>query len=68
MSMNSPVAPESMRALTDIGVLLTMVLSHKGILVPLCSVAEHTRKGSSEGWSVFFFRNDLFSFQFRHSR
>ena len=52
MSMNSPVAPESMRASTNIGMLLSMVLSHKGISVPLWSVAEHTRKRSSEGWGV----------------
>jgi len=50
--MNSPVAPKSMRASIEIAVLLPMVLSCKGILVPLQSVAELTRKGSSEGWSV----------------
>ena len=52
MSMNSPVDPKSMRALTDRGVLLYMLLSRKGILVPLWSVAERMRKGRSEGWSV----------------
>src|SRR5882724_3239785 len=49
MSMNSPVAPESIRALMDMGVLLSTVLSYSGMLVPLRSVAEHMRIGGSSG-------------------
>src|SRR5882724_10047749 len=49
MSMNSPVAPESIRALMDMGVLLSMVWSCSGMLVPLQSVAEHMRRGGSSG-------------------
>src|SRR5882724_3199519 len=49
MSMNSPVAPESIRALMDMGALLSMVLNCSGMLVPLQSVAEHMRKGGSSG-------------------
>src|SRR5882724_11230637 len=49
MSMNSPVAPESIRALMDMGVLLSKVLSCSGMLVPLQSVAEDMRKGGSSG-------------------
>ena len=52
MPLNSPVAPKSMRASTYIGMLLSMVLSCKGISVPLQSVAEDTREENSEGWSV----------------
>ena len=52
MSMKIPMAPESMRASTKIGVLLSTVLSCKGISVPLWSMAEHTGKGSSESWGV----------------
>src|SRR5882724_7634094 len=48
MSMNSPMAPESIRALMDMGALLSMVLSCSGMSVPLQSVAEH-RKGGSSG-------------------
>ena len=51
MSMNIPVAPELMRALTNMGVLLSIVLRHRGTLVPLWSKVGHTRKGSSEGCS-----------------
>src|SRR5882724_7228670 len=47
--MNSPMAPESIRALIDMGALLSMVLSCSGMLVPLWSVAEHMRKGGSSG-------------------
>src|SRR5882724_10341673 len=49
MSMNSTVAPESIRALMDMGALLSTVLSCSGMLVPLQSVSEHMRKGSSSG-------------------
>ena len=49
MYMNSPVAPESIRALMDMGVLLSTVLSCSGMLVPLQSVAECMRKGGSSG-------------------
>src|SRR5882724_6223040 len=49
MSMNSPMAPESIRALMDMGVLLSMVLSCSGMLVPLQSVSEHMRRGGSSG-------------------
>src|SRR5882724_8762183 len=49
MSMNSPMAPESIRALMDMGALMSMVLSHSGMSVPLWSVAEHMRKGGSSG-------------------
>jgi len=48
-SMNILVAPESTRALMNMGVLLSMVLRHRGMLVPLWSEVAHTRKGSSEG-------------------
>src|SRR5882724_12533060 len=47
--MNSPVAPESIRALMDMGALLSMVLSCSGMSVPLQSVAEHMRRGGSSG-------------------
>ena len=49
MSMNSPVTPESIKALMDMGVLLSTVLSCTGMLVPLQSVAEHMRIGGSSG-------------------
>src|SRR5882724_8415894 len=49
MSMNSPMAPESIRALMDMGVLLSTVLSCSGMLVPLRSVAECIRRGGSSG-------------------
>ena len=49
MSMNSPVAPESIRALMDMGVSLSMVLSCSGMSVPLWSVSEHMRIGGSSG-------------------
>src|SRR5882724_3865225 len=49
MSMNSPMAPESIRALMDMGVLLSMVLSCSRMSVPLRSVAEHMRRGGSSG-------------------
>src|SRR5882724_7604963 len=49
MSMNSPVAPESIRALMDMGVLLSMVLSCSGMSVPLRSVSENIRRGGSSG-------------------
>src|SRR5882724_3891704 len=49
MSMNSPVAPESIRALMDMGALLSMVLSCSGMSAPLWSVAELMRKGGSSG-------------------
>ena len=52
MSMNMLVAPESMRASTDMGVLLSMVLRHKGMSVPLQRVADHTRRGVLASWGV----------------
>ena len=52
MSMNMPVAPESMRALTDMGVLLSMVLRCRGMSVPLQRVADRTRRGVSASWGV----------------
>jgi len=47
--MNIPVAPELMRALTDMGVLLSTVLRHSGTSVPLQSKVDCMRKGFSEG-------------------
>jgi len=47
--MNIPVAPESMRASTNMGVLLSKVLRYRGMSVPLQSEVDHTRKGSLEG-------------------
>src|SRR5882724_1012744 len=52
MSMNMPVAPESMRASTDMGVLLSMVLRHRGMSVPLQRVADRTRRGVLASWGV----------------
>src|SRR5882724_13681145 len=49
MSMNSPMAPELIRALMDMGVLLSTVLSCSGMSVPLRSVAEWMRIGGSSG-------------------
>ena len=49
MSMNIPVASKLMRASTSMGVLLSTVLRHRGMLVPLWSKVDHTRKGSLEG-------------------
>src|SRR5882724_1190619 len=49
MSMNSPMALESIRALMDMGALLCMVLSCSGMSVPLQSVAECMRKGGNSG-------------------
>ena len=49
MSMNSPMAPESIRALMDMGALLSAVLSCSGMSVPLQSVAECIRIGGSSG-------------------
>src|SRR5882724_427072 len=51
MSMNIPVTPELTRALTNMGVLLSTILRCRGMLVPLQSEVDHTRKGSSEGCS-----------------
>src|SRR5882724_9550160 len=51
-SMNMPMAPESMRALTDMGVLLSMVLRRRGMSVPLQRVADCTRRGVSVSWGV----------------
>src|SRR5882724_1946101 len=51
MSMNIPVAPESTRASTNMGVLLSMVLRHRGTLVPLQSKVDCTRTGSLEDGS-----------------
>ena len=51
MSMNIPVAPELTRALMNMGVLLSTVLRHRGMSVPLQSKVDCTRKGSSEGCS-----------------
>src|SRR5882724_540728 len=52
MSMNMPEAPESMRASTDMGVLLSTVLRHKGMLVPLQRVADCMRRGVSASWGI----------------
>src|SRR5882724_9759365 len=52
MSMNMLVAPESMRASTDMGVLLSMVLRCRGMSVPLQRVADRTRRGVSTSWGV----------------
>src|SRR5882724_10066728 len=52
MSMNMPVAPELMRASTDMGVLLSTVLRHKGMSVPLRRVADRTRRGVSASWGI----------------
>src|SRR5882724_2724560 len=52
MSMNILVAPESMRAPTDMGVLLSTVLRHKGMLVPLRRVVDRMRRGVSASWDV----------------
>ena len=51
ISMNIPVAPESTRALTNMGVLLSMMLRCRGTSVPLQSEVDHTRTGSLGGWS-----------------
>src|SRR5882724_7312314 len=52
MSMNMLVAPESMRASIDMGVLLSMVLRCKGMSVPLQRVVDHRRRGVSADWGV----------------
>src|SRR5882724_12520894 len=52
MLMSMPVAPESMRASTDMGVLLSMALRCRGMSVPLRRVADHTRRGASVSWDV----------------
>ena len=49
MLMNIMVAPESTRASKNMGVLLSTVLRHRGMSVPLQSEVDHTRKGYSEG-------------------
>src|SRR5882724_8033428 len=51
-SMNMPVAPESMRASTDMGVVLSTVLRHRGMSVPLRRVADRTRRGVLVSWGV----------------
>src|SRR5882724_10488982 len=51
MSMNILTAPELMRASTNMGVLLSTVLRHRGMSVPLQSKVDHMRKGSLEGCS-----------------
>src|SRR5882724_1917874 len=51
MSMKIPVAPELMRSSTNMGVLLSTILRHRGMLVPLQSEVDHTKKGSLEGCS-----------------
>src|SRR5882724_6993083 len=51
MSMNIPVAPELTRASTNMGILLSMVLRHRGTLVPLQNEVDHMRMGSLEGCS-----------------
>ena len=51
VSMNMPVAPESMRAWKNVGVLLSTVLRCSGMLVPLWSEVEHMRNGFSDGCS-----------------
>src|SRR5882724_4944891 len=52
MSINGPVAPESMRAFISIGVLLPMVWICSGSPVPLQSVIEWTMTGvgSEDCW------------------
>src|SRR5882724_7387364 len=50
--MNMLVAPESMRASTDMGVLLSMVLRCRGMSVPFRRVADRTRRGVSVSWGV----------------
>src|SRR5882724_7723011 len=50
--MNMPVAPESMRASTDMGVLLSTVLRRRGMSVPLRRVADCTRRGVLASWGV----------------
>jgi|SRR5882724_3238862 len=51
MSINGPVAPESMRAFISIGVLLPMVWICSGSSVPLQSVIEWMRTGVKlEDW------------------
>src|SRR5882724_12239708 len=52
MSMNMPVAPESMRASTDMGVLLSTVLRCRGMSVPLRRVADCMRRRVSGSWGV----------------
>src|SRR5882724_2567820 len=52
MLMNMPVAPESMRASTDMGVLLSMVLRRRGMSVPLRRVADCMRRGVLVSWGV----------------
>src|SRR5882724_2645680 len=52
MSMNMLVAPELMRVSTDMGVLLSMVLRHRGMSVPLQRVADPTRRGVSVSWGI----------------
>ena len=52
MSMNMPVAPELMRASTDMRVLLSTVLRHKEMLVPLRRVTDRMRRGVSVGWDI----------------
>ena len=51
MSMNMPVAPESMRASTDMGVLLSTVLRRRGMSVPLRRVADRMR-GVLASWGI----------------
>ena len=52
MSMNMLVAPESMRASTDLGVLLSTVLRCEGMSVPLQRVADRMRRGVSASWGI----------------
>src|SRR5882724_970187 len=49
MSMNIPVAPKLTRSSTNMGILLSMVLRHRGTLVPLLRKVDHMRMGSLEG-------------------
>ena len=51
MSMNILVAPKSMRALTNVGVLLSTVLKDSGTSVPLQSKVDCMRRGFSQGCS-----------------
>ena len=51
MSMNIPVALESTRASTNMGVLLSMVLIHRGTSVPLQSEVDCMNTGSLEDCS-----------------
>jgi len=54
MSMNSPMAPESIRALMDMGVLLSTVLSCSGMSFPCRVLQSVWGKGVVQAWLVQF--------------